>query len=155
MVAAIWAEQLEGIALHALMERLSNQVLSWPVQIPEIDAIAGWLPCSAHIAATIRQQAKNILSNKELEQYFNPARFIFARNEMDIQYQQKIVRLDRVVVFADEVWLLDYKRQLLASERNDYQEQLKQYSDALMTIFFDKKIRSALILADGSLIEMR
>ena len=155
LIAEPSLEQLEGIALHALMERLSNQVLSWPVQIPEIDAIAGWLPCSAHIAATIRQQAKIILSNKELEQYFNPARFIFARNEMDIQYQQQIVRLDRVVVFADEVWLLDYKRQLLASERNDYQEQLKQYSDALMTIFFDKKIRSALILADGSLIEMR
>ena len=147
-------EQVEGIALHALMERLTHQVLTWPVHIPEPNAIAAWLPCSSNIAATIHQQAKIILSNKELEQYFNPARFNHARNEMDILYQQQVLRLDRVVVFEDEVWVLDYKRQLLASEHKKYQTQIEEYSDALKSIFSDKKIRAALILADGSLIEM-
>ena len=147
-------EQLEGIALHALMERLTNQVQSWPVQIPEVEAIAAWLPCSSSIAASIRQQAIKILGKEELEQYFNPARFTFARNEMDILYQQLVVRLDRVVVLDNEVWVLDYKRQLLANERDAYQEQLKGYSNALMSIFSDKKIRAALILSDGELIEM-
>lgn len=147
-------EQLEGIALHALMERLTNQVQSWPLQVPGIEAIAAWLPCSGNTAATIRQHAINILGNSELEQYFNPARFTYARNEMDILYQQQVVRLDRVVVLDDEVWVLDYKRQLLASERDAYQAQLKGYADALMSIFSDKKIRGALILSDGELIEM-
>ena len=147
-------EQLEGIALHTLMERLTNQIQSWPVQIPDADAIAAWLPCSSTIASEIRQQATNILSNKELEKYFNPDRFSYARNEMDVLYQEQVLRLDRVVAFDDEVWVLDYKRQLLSNERNVYQEQLKEYSDALMTIFSDKKIRAALILSDGLLIEM-
>lgn len=154
LIAESSPEQLEGIALHALMERLTNQVQSWPVQIPEVEAIAAWLPCSSSTAATIRRQAMNILSNKELEQYFNPSRFTYARNEMDILYQQLVVRLDRVVVLDNEVWVLDYKRQLLASERDAYQEQLKGYGDALMSIFSDKKIRGALILSEGALIEM-
>ncbi|MDO8179181.1 MAG: UvrD-helicase domain-containing protein [Undibacterium sp.] len=147
-------EQIEGIALHALMERLTNQVQSWPVQVPDVETIASWLPCASVIATIIRQQAINILSNKDLEQYFNPARFNYARNEMDVLYQQQILRLDRLVVRGEEVWVLDYKRQMLASEKNDYQAQLKAYSDALMTIFSDKKIRTALILTDGQLIEM-
>lgn len=154
LLVAPSAEQVEGTALHALMERLTHHVLTWPVHIPEPNVIAAWLPCSSNIAATIRQQAKIILSNKELEQYFNPARFNHARNEMDILYQQQVLRLDRVVVFEDEVWVLDYKRQLLASERKKYQTQIEEYSDALKSIFSDKKIRAALILADGSLVEM-
>ncbi|MES2046985.1 MAG: UvrD-helicase domain-containing protein [Pseudomonadota bacterium] len=154
LIAQSSPEQLEGIALHALMERLTNQVQCWPLRVPEIEAITAWLPCSSSTAATIRQHAMNILGNKQLEQYFNPARFTYARNEMDILYQQMLVRLDRVVVLENEVWVLDYKRQLLASERDAYQEQLKGYSDALMSIFSGKKIRAALILSNGALIEM-
>lgn len=154
MVAEPTPEQTEGIALHALMERLTNQVQRWPVQVPEIEAIASWLPCSSLIATSIRQQAITILNNQALECYFNPARFSYARNEMDIFYLQKILRLDRVVVIANEVWVLDYKRQLLASEKASYQEQLKEYSDALSSLFPDKEIRAALILTDGQLIEM-
>ncbi|MEB0284840.1 hypothetical protein, partial [Sphingomonas sp. 10B4] len=39
--------QLEGIALHALLERLTNQVQAWPVVVPEAEAIAAWLPCAS------------------------------------------------------------------------------------------------------------
>lgn len=148
------AEQLEGIALHALMERLTNQVQSWPVQVPDMETIASWLPCASATAKIIRQQAMNILGNKNLEQYFNPAKFCHARNEMDILYQQRLIRLDRVVIQDDEVWVLDYKRQMLPVEKAAYQAQLKEYGDALLSIYTDKNIRAALILADGQLIEM-
>jgi ATP-dependent helicase/nuclease subunit A len=147
-------EQLEGIALHALMERLTNQQHIWPVPIPDVEAIAAWLPCSSAIATSIRQQAKNIFANGELEHFFNSSRFDCARNEMDILFQQRVLRLDRVVALDQEVWVLDYKRQLLNDEVAAYQEQLDCYRDALRSVFPDKKIRSALILADGQLIEM-
>ena len=148
------AEQREGIALHALMERLTNQVPQWPIQIPGVETIASWLPCSSAIAKIIQQQAINILGNAVLEPYFNPTRFTYARNEMDISYQQQMLRLDRLVVLENEVWILDYKRQLLENEQIHYQEQMNGYREALTSIFFDKKIRAALILADGQLIEM-
>ncbi|MES2073305.1 MAG: UvrD-helicase domain-containing protein [Pseudomonadota bacterium] len=147
-------EQLEGIALHALMERLTQQAGRWPVQLPEAEAIAGWLPCATSMAVAIRRQAHGILSQPALERYFNPAHFLHARNEMDILFEQQLLRLDRIVVFDDEVWVLDYKRRLLDMERADYQQQLALYGRALQEIFTDKRIRGALVLSDGQLVEM-
>jgi ATP-dependent helicase/nuclease subunit A len=63
------------------------------------------------------------------------------------------MRLDRVVMFDDELWVIDYKRRLLDSERADYAAQLGRYRSALMSVFSDKQIRSALITAEGALIE--
>lgn len=152
--------QLEGIALHSLMERLTNNSTThstsnsaWSIAIPEAPAIAKWLACSVTLAQTIRVQAQAILGNVELERFFNPAHFRFARNEMNIVVQQKIVRLDRVVVFDDSVWVLDFKRQLLETERADYEMQLSEYSAALRQIYKQEKICAGFILADGNLVE--
>jgi ATP-dependent helicase/nuclease subunit A len=102
----------------------------------------------------VRRQAHGILNHPALERYFNPAHFIHARNEMDVLFEQQLLRLDRVVVFDDEVWVLDYKRRLLDMERADYRQQLATYGRALQGIFTGKKIRGALILSDGQLVEM-
>jgi len=56
-------------------------------------------------------------------------------------------------MFEDEVWVLDYKRRLLDSERADYAAQLARYRSALVSVFSDMRIRSALITADGTLVE--
>ena len=149
--------QLEGIALHSLMERLTNNSTTnsaWPIAIPETPVIAKWLACSLNLAQVIRVQAQAILLNTELERFFNPAHFRFARNEMAIIIQQKIVRLDRVVVFDDAVWVLDFKRQLLEMERVDYQLQLNDYCAALSQIYKQEKICAGFILADGNLVEL-
>ncbi|WP_394780634.1 UvrD-helicase domain-containing protein [Undibacterium sp.] len=153
-VEASSEEQQEGIALHALMERLTQQPKGWPLVLPEAEAIASWLPCPAGLAATIRRQAHAILNHPQLERYFNPKHFVHARNEMDILFEQQLLRLDRVVVFEDEVWILDYKRRLLDMERADYSEQLQLYAHALAEIFAGKRIRGALVLSDGQLVEM-
>jgi len=58
------------------------------------------------------------------------------------------------VIFDDVVWVLDFKRQLLAMERSSYQAQLEQYCAALKAIYGQKKICAGLILADGKLVEM-
>ncbi|GGC76510.1 double-strand break repair helicase AddA [Undibacterium terreum] len=145
-------EQVEGIALHALMERLTQQ--AWPVTVPDAAAIADWLPCAMNVAVAIRRQAAGILDQPELERYFNPAHFIHARNEMDVLFEQQLLRLDRVVVFDDEVWVLDYKRRLLEMERADYRQQLADYGRALAEVFAGKRIRGALIVGDGRLEEM-
>ncbi len=143
--------QQEGVALHGLMERLT---VAWPVVIPEVTVIAHWLSCSQQLALTVSNQAHAILHNAELERFFNPAHFRYARNEMDVMAENKMLRLDRVVVFDDEVWVLDFKRQLLAVERASYQAQLEQYCAALKAIYSRQKICAGLILADGKLVEM-
>ena len=151
------AEQAEGVALHSLMERLTQPhscASKWPLALPPVESVAQWMACSVELAKTIWTQADAILSNQQLERFFNPSKFNFARNEMEIIANQKLLRLDRVVVFDDEVWVLDYKRQLLDSERAAYRAQLQQYSSVLQTIYPQQKILTGLILADGNLVEL-
>ncbi|MFZ6820339.1 UvrD-helicase domain-containing protein [Undibacterium sp. Ji22W] len=147
-------EQIEGVALHALMERLTNRVLDWPIQIPSAEVVANWLPCALSVAKVVREQAQTILNSVTLKRFFHPEEFVFARNEMDIVYQEQVMRLDRMVALDDEVWILDYKRQLLASEKNDYLQQLTSYAAALAPLYPMKKLKLALILADGQFIPM-
>ena len=72
---------------------------------------------------------------------------------MEIVANGAVLRLDRVVEFEDAVWILDYKRNLLDSERLDYQQQLAGYRDALRAVWPEKTIRTALVTVDGRLWE--
>ena len=142
----------EGIALHGLLERLCQQK-QWPFRIPAAAAIARWLPCPLPLAEIVRAQAVTLLSQAQLRRFFDPARYVQARSEMEIVANGAVLRLDRVVEFEDAVWILDYKRNLLDSERLDYQQQLAGYRDALRAVWPEKTIRTALVTVDGRLWE--
>lgn len=144
----------EGIALHALLERLSHgNSDAWPPVVPDADVIADWLPCKPAIAQTVRRQAQVILQSPQLERFFNPAAHIEARNEMDIATGDGYVRLDRIVLFEDAVWILDYKRNLLESEYVAYRAQLARYRELMRPLFPARQIHTAWITADGQLSE--
>lgn len=143
----------EGIALHALLERLTH-ACAWPLEIPAADAIAGWLRCPVALATTIRAHAGCILSQPHLEHFFDPRKHRSARNEMEILHGANLLRLDRVVVFEEEVWILDYKRNYLDSERAGYRAQLAGYRAAGALVFGGKTLKTALITVDGRLIEL-
>ncbi|MBX9901836.1 MAG: UvrD-helicase domain-containing protein [Burkholderiaceae bacterium] len=147
-------EQIEGIALHSLMERLTGPVSIWPIAMPDVESIAAWLPCSNQVAKLVRAQAQCILVQADLQRFFDRSYFVAARNEMEIWWNATLLRLDRVVHFHDESWILDYKRQCLDSEIEAYREQLRGYAQALAATHGAKRIRTALILADGRLIEI-
>lgn len=143
----------EGIALHALLERLTYAT-AWPPEVPAAPLLVRWLGVSADMAEVVRNQALHLFAQPDLERFFNPALHRFARNEMEIvSAGGNVLRCDRVVMFEDEVWVLDYKRRLLDSERADYADQLARYRTALLSVFSDKRIRSALITADGGFWE--
>ncbi|WP_433693451.1 UvrD-helicase domain-containing protein [Herbaspirillum seropedicae] len=142
----------EGVALHALLERLTHGH-AWPLQVPSASVLVRWLGISAEMAQVVHAQAREVLAQPQLERFFNPALHRWARNEMEIVTPNGLMRLDRVVMFDDELWVIDYKRRLLDSERADYAAQLGRYRSALMSVFSDKQIRSALITAEGALIE--
>jgi ATP-dependent helicase/nuclease subunit A len=143
----------EGIALHALLERLTHLRI-WPVEVPDAGAITHWLPCAPHMAVMVREQALAILRQPDLERFFNPAMHKVARNEMEIVVDSQIMRIDRLVEFDDAVWILDYKRNLLDSERALYQVQMQRYRTAAEMLYADKNIKTGLITCDGQLWEM-
>nr|WP_314626381.1 UvrD-helicase domain-containing protein [uncultured Noviherbaspirillum sp.] len=143
----------EGIALHALLERLTDGG-AWPVQIPDAATVARWLGCSFALAGIVQAQAGAVLSQAALRRFFDPALHHAARNEMEVIAEGRLLRLDRVVIFDDEVWVLDYKRAYLDMERADYADQLAQYRSALRAVFGERRVRSALITVDGRLWEL-
>lgn len=154
VVAAASDEQIEGVALHSLMERLTQEGLSWPVQLPSAEVISAWLPCAPAIAARIRTQAQAIFLCPELTRFFNPAHYQFARNEMAIVYQGQVLRIDRLVASPDALWVLDYKRQLLGNEVAAYRAQLLSYCEAVKTIYPERQVKAGLILSEGEWVEM-
>jgi ATP-dependent helicase/nuclease subunit A len=140
----------EGVALHAVLERLT-QSHRWPISMPDARTLARWLPCSYALAAIVREQALTILARPELERFFNPIHYRVARNELEVMVDGELLRFDRAVVFDDEVWILDYKRDLLDSERASYRAQLARYLAAGQAVFREKRLKAALITADGRL----
>jgi ATP-dependent helicase/nuclease subunit A len=126
--------------------------------VPTAEIISNWLPCALSVAKLIRGQALDILRNADLAHFYDASQHSFARNEMDIMHEGELMRLDRLVVFhqqaskcANEVWVLDYKRRLLDSERKDYLQQMQNYREAVAAIYPGRVVRSGLILADGNL----
>lgn len=140
----------EGVALHALLERLTA-MRQWPIEVPDAETLARWLPCPLTLSGVVREQATAILSQPELERFFNPAHFRAAHNELDVVIDGEVMRFDRAVLFDGEVWILDYKRDVLDSELAAYTEQLARYRDAGRQVFPDSKLYTALISADGRL----
>jgi ATP-dependent helicase/nuclease subunit A len=138
----------EGIALHALLERVTG-AQAWPVDVPDAEAIAHWLACPPDMAVQVRAQALTILSQPALARFYDPAQYQFARNEMDVLVKGKLLRFDRLVKFEQEVWVLDYKRNLLPAEQALYRAQLAHYRTAAQAVFPGYLVNTALITADG------
>ncbi len=141
---------LEGKRLHALMERLTNAGI-WPVTMPPVTVVARWLNCSPDDAAIACEQANCILAQSSLARFFDPAAYTFARNEMELVHDGELMRIDRLVIFDDELWILDYKRNLYEWQQADYQQQLARYRAACADLFPGMAINTALITVDGQL----
>ena len=140
----------EGTLLHALMERLTHGP-QWPVTVPAAATVARWLGCSFDDALVVCAQAQCILSQPELARFFDPARYSFARNEMEVVHAGVVRRMDRVVVVDGQLWILDYKRNLYDSQRAAYGQQLAEYRAACEQLFDAMPIVTALITSDGKL----
>jgi ATP-dependent helicase/nuclease subunit A len=63
------------------------------------------------------------------------------------------VRIDRLVEFDDEVWVLDYKLGD-SEEAARYQAQMREYQVAMQSVYTGKKVLCALVFADGVLSEV-
>jgi ATP-dependent helicase/nuclease subunit A len=141
---------LEGKRLHGLMERLTARS-EWPVAVPAASVAARWLRCTEPEARVVCEQAARILSSDQLQRFFNPADYQSAHNELELVHEGDWLRIDRLVQFKDALWVLDYKRQVLAQQQTDYWQQLARYRAACKALFPGKPVYSALITVDGRL----
>ncbi len=152
-------QQQRGIWLHTLLQHLTTpfplphagegsasarerEVLQQRLAIPSAEMEPFW------------QQAWHLLTLPQLARFFDARQYRTACNEMPyINAKGELKRIDRLVEFDDEVWVLDYK----LGDSEDaarYRAQMQEYRAAMQTVYWDKTVRCALIFADGVLVEM-
>jgi ATP-dependent helicase/nuclease subunit A len=141
-------QQQRGIWLHALLQHLTDgkaadrHELQQRLAIPDDEIGALW------------RHADDLFASKQLARFFDPEQYQSAGNEMPyVNALGELKRIDRLVEFDNEVWVLDYK----LGESTDtarYRAQMREYREAMQTVFGGKTVRSALVFADGALSEL-
>lgn len=103
---------------------------------------------------TLWQQAQALLAAPRLARFFDAAHYRSACNEMPyVDAGGELKRIDRLVEFDDEVWVLDYK--LGDPEDADrYRAQMREYRAAMQAVYAGKSVRCALLFANGVLHEL-
>jgi len=173
------AQQQRGIWLHALLQHITDyspdettshstkpvngQVAGYRPQAGEglgvrVDAQSADLQHRLAIPAEeiepLWQQAQHLLTLPHLARFFDAQHYRSASNEMPyVNSLGELKRIDRLVEFDDEVWVLDYK----LGDSEDaarYRAQMQEYRTAMQTVYAGKTVRCALLFADGQLSEM-
>jgi ATP-dependent helicase/nuclease subunit A len=134
-----------GSLLHRVLEYASVS------PAPERPAVRRALALSDAEFAPVWKQALEMLGAPQLRRFYDASQFLRAVNELEVLAGTDLKRIDRLVEFDDEVWVLDYKSG--ADERAAWRVQLAIYRAILKPLFAQKKLRTAVVLADGSLEE--
>ncbi|NWG39898.1 MAG: UvrD-helicase domain-containing protein [Hydrogenophilaceae bacterium] len=139
-----------GVLVHELLEKLA-------ADSPPDEAMLRALPPEKfdpawRIAQTIRQ-------NAGLKRFFEPGQFLSARNELSVVNSSgQVIRIDRLVEFEEEIWVLDYKTGEADARIDDdrladrHRAQLDEYIRAVRVLWPGKPVRGGLILGDGRLV---
>jgi ATP-dependent helicase/nuclease subunit A len=140
-----------GTNFHALMERLTGGAT--------IDraAIQRDLRLSEREFAPMWEQAQRALAAPGLARFFDATRYQRALNEVScITAEGEVRRIDRLVEFEGEVWVLDYKTGESADDpalAATYRAQLESYRAAVRDLYPGKSVRGLLIFGGGRVME--
>jgi ATP-dependent helicase/nuclease subunit A len=142
-----------GIKLHSLLETARNGEIS--------HAIAEGILANEEkmTSESLVRHAQSILNAPHLQRFFDLKKFKAAYNEVSlVDANGELLRLDRLVEFDDEVWVLDYKsvasQSIQSSVLSDYCTQLSRYRQALVEIYREKALRCGIIFGDAVLQEV-
>jgi ATP-dependent helicase/nuclease subunit A len=136
-----------GERVHLLLQHVappgSVTDRSWLRELLEVDETA---------FGSLWADAQAILAAPQLRRFFDPARYVSAHNELAyVDAAGQLRRIDRVVEFADEIWVLDYKTGDAPQTISRYRPQIEAYRQAMMTLAAGKPVRAALVFAGGYL----
>ncbi len=138
-----------GIRVHRYLELAAAE---HPMQ-----AIRAELGVSETEFSTIREMAERLRQGASTRRFFEPGR---GRAELDfVDENGELRRIDRVVEFDDEVWVLDFKTGQLdeadpARRALPHHQQLAEYRQAVGALYPGKTVRAALLFGDGLAVEV-
>ena len=136
-----------GKAWHALLERTGQ-----PGWTGQLERIGSEFALNQGQAREVIEAARRVGETAELTRFFGPA--VAAWNELElIDASGSSLRVDRLVELHDAIWILDYKWRCTPSERTAYERQLARYASVVASLRPGRRVRAALVLSDGSLLE--
>ena len=148
-------EQQEGIDLHALLQWLA-QARDDGVAVPDDAWLARRCGLAVERVTSLRLRVETLFDAPGLTHFFDPAVFVRARNEFELVGNAGTRRLDRVVEFESEVWVLDYKRNLMGGDLEGYSDQVRDYMGLLASLHPGKVLRGGLIdVARSAILEVQ
>jgi ATP-dependent helicase/nuclease subunit A len=93
-----------------------------------------------------------MVASDGLRRFFDPAQHRWAASELEFVLPDgRLGRIDRLVEFDDEIWILDYKSGPGDAFAEAYAGQLDAYVAAVGLIRPGKPVRAALVRPDGRL----
>jgi ATP-dependent helicase/nuclease subunit A len=156
--------QRQGILLHTLLQHLSASSPGTSVlltadgiqkrEMADMAALQLQFDISSSDMESLWQQAQHLLALPALQRFFDPQQYRGACNEMSyVNARGELRRIDRLVEFEDEVWVLDYKSGA-PSDAVSHSVQMEEYHAAMQAIYAGKIVRCALLYSDGTLCEI-
>jgi ATP-dependent helicase/nuclease subunit A len=142
-----------GIQVHAWLQGLCEG--------QSRDTLIAQLANGTEDAKRIEETALRIYAIAELAPAFDPGQYLRAFNELEfLDTAGRVARIDRLVEFDSEIWLLDYKtggltEPDLALRALPHLEQMTGYRAAALSLFAGKPTRVALAFADGQVYWMQ
>jgi ATP-dependent helicase/nuclease subunit A len=146
-----------GIQVHAWLEGLSEGICREKLS----KTLASDMVNDMEAARRIEDSALRIFTLRELAAAFDSSRHLRAFNELEfLDTKGRIARIDRLVEFESEIWVLDYKtggltEPDLALRAQPHLEQMASYRAAAMNLFAGKPVRVALAFTDGRVYWVR
>jgi len=142
-----------GTLVHALLEKIVP-----PTDIDDRDFLRESLNVADAEFEVLWKAARSIIEEPSLSRFFDPSQYLRALNELSyVSTDGELRRIDRLVEFADDIWVLDYKSgdavdaDSLETAARPYRKQLEEYRTAISDLMPGKPVRSALIFAGGLL----
>ena len=140
-----------GICMHRLLELYQ----------PETD-VAQWAqPVASSLNLTSEQSAQAIDAAQLIVQgesawVWNEAQIDWQANEVELQHNGKLLRLDRLVKQRESQtwWVIDYKSAQLPELSAALREQLQEYQEAVQAAYPQAAVKAAFITAQGRWVEL-
>jgi ATP-dependent helicase/nuclease subunit A len=139
-----------GTQFHALMDRLTAGAPA------ERAAVQRDLGLAEHDFAPMWAQAQRVLAAPELTRFFDPSQYKRAANEVSYMIETgEVRRIDRLVEFDEEMWVLDYKtgnaKTADPALTEQYRAQLAEYCAAMRRLYARRRVSGAIVFADAVL----
>ena len=154
-------QQLLGQVVHRVLEWLTP--LPVQARTPErvaraTQSAAKALQLGAEHHDDALHLAETILRAPGLQAWLDPAQLEWAGNEVALQDEGQVLRIDRLVAIRGQAgrewWVLDYKLQHRPQALASYRAQMQRYVDAVSVLQPGESVRAAFITGAGEWVPL-